>query len=247
MEPLVRSGEQAVVEYRLLISSACGGMCEAAEAGRILTISRTRPYMKPKVVPLRRAAGTLPRYRRSPRCSRRVTYQRRLDRATPGGPVCTHRQAPCSAGHSRDLGLDMGLTHRGRHSGRGRRHCRRNNGHLELPPGRLPTVRVTTRLDEQDFLWRRNGLPDNSLVIDDHEAVRDGIGSWRATAEMRSVTSPATPVTATPWAADLYAKARARKCDHSHAVRILARAWATIIWKCSQDNTPYNPGHHDGL
>jgi transposase len=49
------------------------------------------------------------------------------------------------------------------------------------------------------------------------------------------------------WAADLYAKARARKCDHPHAVRILARAWATIIWRCWQDGTAYDPAAHGGL
>ena len=52
---------------------------------------------------------------------------------------------------------------------------------------------------------------------------------------------------ANPWAADLYAKARARGCDHPHAVRILARAWAHIIWRCWQDNTPYKPGRHKAL
>jgi transposase len=52
---------------------------------------------------------------------------------------------------------------------------------------------------------------------------------------------------ANPWAADLYAKARARKCDHPHAVRILARAWANIIWRCWQDNTAYDPAEHGGL
>lgn len=50
-----------------------------------------------------------------------------------------------------------------------------------------------------------------------------------------------------PWAADLYAKARARNCDHPHAVRILARAWATIIWRCWQNHTAYNPTEHGGL
>jgi transposase len=49
------------------------------------------------------------------------------------------------------------------------------------------------------------------------------------------------------WAADLYAKARARNCDHPHAVRILARAWANIIWRCWQDNTAYDPAEHGGL
>ncbi|GAB3832434.1 IS110 family RNA-guided transposase [Dactylosporangium cerinum] len=52
---------------------------------------------------------------------------------------------------------------------------------------------------------------------------------------------------ANPWAADLYAKATARGCDHPHAVRILARAWAHIIWRCWQDNTPYNPATHGAL
>ena len=32
------------------------------------------------------------------------------------------------------------------------------------------------------------------------------------------------------WAEDLYQRARARGHDHPHAVRILGRAWANIIW-----------------
>ena len=43
---------------------------------------------------------------------------------------------------------------------------------------------------------------------------------------------------ANPRAADLYAKAIARGHDHPHAVRILGRAWAHIIWRCWQTNTP---------
>lgn len=52
---------------------------------------------------------------------------------------------------------------------------------------------------------------------------------------------------ANPWAADLYAKAIARGCDHPHAVRILGRAWAHIIWRCWQDNLPYDPAAHSAL
>jgi transposase len=52
---------------------------------------------------------------------------------------------------------------------------------------------------------------------------------------------------ANPWAADLYAKARARGHDHPHAVRILARAWLHIIWRCWQDNVPYDPAKHHAL
>jgi transposase len=52
---------------------------------------------------------------------------------------------------------------------------------------------------------------------------------------------------ASPWAADLYDKAIARGCDHPHAVRILARAWAHVIWRCWQDHVPYDPATHNSL
>ncbi|HEY3603313.1 MAG TPA: IS110 family transposase [Sporichthyaceae bacterium] len=52
---------------------------------------------------------------------------------------------------------------------------------------------------------------------------------------------------ANPWAADLYNRARARGHDHPHAVRILARAWIDVIWRCWQDNKPYNPDEHRAL
>jgi transposase len=50
-----------------------------------------------------------------------------------------------------------------------------------------------------------------------------------------------------PWAADLYQQARARGKKHNHAVRILARAWITVIWKCWTTNTPYNLAEHRAL
>lgn len=49
------------------------------------------------------------------------------------------------------------------------------------------------------------------------------------------------------WAAAVYARARARGCDHPHAVRILARAWLRVLWRCWQDRTPYNPTSHGAL
>jgi transposase len=52
---------------------------------------------------------------------------------------------------------------------------------------------------------------------------------------------------ANPWAAALYQRARNRGHDHPHAVRILARAWLDIIWKCWTTNTPYNPDRHTAL
>jgi len=52
---------------------------------------------------------------------------------------------------------------------------------------------------------------------------------------------------ASPWAADIYNRARGRGHDHPHAVRILARAWLHVIWRCWQDNTPYDPDRHKAL
>jgi transposase len=49
---------------------------------------------------------------------------------------------------------------------------------------------------------------------------------------------------ASPWAAQVYADARARGHDHPHAVRILARAWIRVIWRCWIDGVPYDPSRH---
>ncbi|QUH06079.1 IS110 family transposase [Saccharopolyspora erythraea] len=49
---------------------------------------------------------------------------------------------------------------------------------------------------------------------------------------------------ASPWAADIYNRARASGKDHPHATRILARAWVRVMWRCWQNNTPYDPTLH---
>ena len=49
---------------------------------------------------------------------------------------------------------------------------------------------------------------------------------------------------ASPWAAKIYADAIARGCDHPHAIRILARAWIRVIWRCWHDGVPYDPTKH---
>lgn len=52
---------------------------------------------------------------------------------------------------------------------------------------------------------------------------------------------------ANPWAEQLYQHARDRGHDHPNAVRILARAWAHIIWRCWQDHRSYDPTRHNAL
>jgi transposase len=49
---------------------------------------------------------------------------------------------------------------------------------------------------------------------------------------------------ASQWAAHVYQQARARGCDHPHAIRILARAWLRVLWRCWQDHTSYDPIRH---
>jgi transposase len=50
-----------------------------------------------------------------------------------------------------------------------------------------------------------------------------------------------------PWAADIYARARARGCTHQHAIRILGRAWCGVIWRLWQDQDVYDPNRHTAL
>ncbi|MBS3958992.1 MAG: IS110 family transposase [Xanthomonadaceae bacterium] len=52
---------------------------------------------------------------------------------------------------------------------------------------------------------------------------------------------------ASGWAAAVYARAKARGCDHPHAIRILARAWLRVIWRAWTDRQPYDPARHGGL
>jgi transposase len=49
-----------------------------------------------------------------------------------------------------------------------------------------------------------------------------------------------------PWAAHVYQRARARGCDHPHAIRILARAWVRVLWRAWFTRTHYQPHLHRG-
>jgi transposase len=49
---------------------------------------------------------------------------------------------------------------------------------------------------------------------------------------------------ASAWAAAIYDRARARGCDHPHAIRILARAWIRVLWRAWMDRKMYDPERH---
>ena len=110
-------------------------------------------------------------------------------------------------------------------------------GHLHVPaplrdrprlpdlPGRSrPSTRQSGKVKTVTFRWGAD------------KQLRDALCDFAADSRRASA-----------WAADLYDKAVARGCDHPHAVRILARAWAHVIWRCWQDHAPYDPAAHNGL
>ena len=49
---------------------------------------------------------------------------------------------------------------------------------------------------------------------------------------------------ASDWARSVYRAARQRGKDHPHAVRILARAWIRVLWRCWRDGVEYDPAKH---
>jgi transposase len=87
--------------------------------------------------------------------------------------------------------------------------------------GAAPSTRQSGRHQVVTFRWACN----KQL----REAVMDFAGDSRH---------------ASPWAQAIYQRHRALGKTHQHAVRILARAWLRIIWRCWQDHTPYNPALH---
>jgi transposase len=50
-----------------------------------------------------------------------------------------------------------------------------------------------------------------------------------------------------PWARAVYFSARQRGLDHSHAIRVLGRAWLRVLWRCWQDGVPYDQTKHGNL
>jgi transposase len=72
---------------------------------------------------------------------------------------------------------------------------------------------------------------------------------WAANRQLRDAVCDfaADSRHASPWAAAIYDAARARGKDHPHAVRILARAWIYVIWRCWQEGTAYDPAKHHAL
>lgn len=50
-----------------------------------------------------------------------------------------------------------------------------------------------------------------------------------------------------PWARSVYLNARSRGLHHTHAIRVLGRAWLRVLWRCWHDEVPYDPAKHGNL
>jgi len=97
------------------------------------------------------------------------------------------------------------------------------NASLAALAGACPSTRQSGRHEIVTFRW----ACDKKL----RDAVMDFAGDSRH---------------ASPWAAAIYDRHIAKGKTHQHAVRILARAWLRVIWRCWQDRVAYDPTLHRG-
>lgn len=97
----------------------------------------------------------------------------------------------------------------------------RTDSQLAAEAGVAPVTRASGKHRAVSFRWACN------------KRLRRALTTWAGNSRH-----------AHPWAADVYQRARERGHDHPHAVRILARAWCRVLWRCWQDHTPYDITRH---
>ena len=90
--------------------------------------------------------------------------------------------------------------------------------------------------------------PDGMAPVAVESSKRE-VAAFRSACDHRLRDAVCTLADATrhPWAKDVYRRARARGCDHPHAIRVLGRAWVRVIWRMWQDGLPYDPAKHGNL
>jgi transposase len=96
-----------------------------------------------------------------------------------------------------------------------------SDAHLAAEAGVAPVTRESGKHRAVSFRWACN------------KRLRSALTCWADNSRHAS-----------PWAARVYQAARARGCDHPHAVRILARVWLRVLWRCWQDATSYSLPKH---
>lgn len=99
------------------------------------------------------------------------------------------------------------------------------------------------RFPSAEHLAAEGGLAPVTHASGKHHAV---VFRWACNKRLRRALTTFADNSrhASPWAARVYQRARARGCRHPHAIRILARAWARILWRCWQDRALYDVARH---
>ena len=130
------------------------------------------------------------------------------------------------------------------------------DGHIFTSLPRSGTVRAArllteigdcrARFPEPQALICLSGAAPSTRQSGKHKAVTF---RWAVSKQLRSAVCDFADGSrhASPWAAKIYNDAIARGKDHPHAVRILARAWLYVIWRCWHDGVAYDPARHGAL
>ena len=92
---------------------------------------------------------------------------------------------------------------------------------LAMEGGVVPVTRRSGKMKSVSFRWACN------------KRLRRALTSWADNTRHAS-----------PWARGIYQRAVDRGADHPHAIRILARAWLRVLWRCWQDHALYDPARH---
>lgn len=102
---------------------------------------------------------------------------------------------------------------------------------------------VRERFDSDEHLAAEAGVAPVTYQSGKSKAVRF---RWACNHRLRAALTCLADNSrhANAWAAHVYAQAKARGCDHPHAVRILARAWVRVIWRAWIDRKTYDPSAH---
>lgn len=132
------------------------------------------------------------------------------------------------------------------------------DGEVFLSLFRDPKATITAARLLAEIGDRRERYPTSEALAADAGmcpvAVESGkrkVASFRRACDHRLRDAVATLADASrhrhPWARDVYRRARARGCDHPHAIRVLGRAWVRVMWRMWQDGVPYDPARHGNL
>ena len=105
--------------------------------------------------------------------------------------------------------------------------------------------------DRSRYPTRESLAADAGMAPVARESGKRKIAAFRWACDKRLRDAVACLANATrhthPWARSVYLNARARGLEHAHAIRVLGRAWLRVLWRCWQDEVPYDPAKHGNL